>query len=62
MQLVTIAKNGECLAVHPDTLDEHQKLGWVVCDAQEAQHDAPAIAEDAPDAPKRRGRPPKKAE
>jgi len=56
MQLVTIAKNGERINVHPDTLAEHMKLGWVVCERQEADPDDPAPADEPV---KRRGRPAK---
>ena len=62
MRLVTVAKNGECLDVHPETLAEHQKLGWVVCEREEVEAEETAPTAEAPEVPKRRGRPPKKAE
>lgn len=61
MKLVTVAKNGDCLDVHPDTLAEHQKLGWVVCEREEVVAEGTAT-DESQEAPKRRGRPPKKAE
>lgn len=32
IQLIPVAKDGEYIEVHPSTLDDHKRLGWVPCD------------------------------
>jgi hypothetical protein len=31
-RFIKVQKNGEVISIHPDTLKEHQSLGWVIVD------------------------------
>lgn len=46
-ELIPVTKGGEYIEVHPLTLAEHERLGWVRCERRE-----PVQADESP----RRGR------
>ncbi len=60
--LIQIRKDGAVIAVHPDALAQHQKLGWVQCAPLEPIPTAGLAGEPLPEPAKRRGRPAKAAE
>lgn len=50
VELIPVAKGGEYLEVHPATLADHQRLGWVPC-ARQDPADEPEGAKKAPTVP-----------
>lgn len=37
IELTPVTKDGEYIEVHPSTLADHKRLGWVECARQEAE-------------------------
>ena len=51
IELIPVTKDGEYIEVHPSTLGDHKRLGWVECARQDGVEEPEAQTE-----PKKRGR------
>ena len=39
MELIPVSKDGEYIEIHPATLADHKRIGWLECERQAAQPD-----------------------
>lgn len=39
MELITVSKDGDCIEIHPTTLADHKRMGWLECERQATQAD-----------------------
>lgn len=51
---IQVTKNGETIEIHPDALEDHKRLGWVVVVDEAQPAEAPAV--EAAPAPVKKGK------